>query len=80
MRVRFSRIEWDTDGEVVDLPTEVILDDVDPETDLEEEAADLLSDKYGWLVKSVSYEVLPDDQAEPSPVGSNTSFVQRSTT
>ena len=39
-------IEWDTDGEDVDLPSTVkIPDDVAPE-----ETADYLSDQYGWCV------------------------------
>ena len=44
-------IEWDTDGEEVDLPSEVEI----PKDVSEEDMADYLSDKYGWCVKSLGY-------------------------
>lgn len=45
-----ANIEWETDGEDVDLPTEVELPkDID-----DDDIADYLSDKYEWLVKSFS--------------------------
>jgi hypothetical protein len=48
--MKIKNIDWETDGEVVNLPTEVDLPD-----GIEEDAiADALSDEYGWLV--VSYE------------------------
>lgn len=59
MKVRFHDIVWDTDGEQVDLPTEVTLE-VEPDTVLPEEAADTLSDKFGWCVQSVDYTILKD--------------------
>ena len=50
-------IKWETDGEVVELPTEVEVDD-----DLDEdEIADYLSDEYGWLVESFSLPMDNDD-------------------
>lgn len=39
-----SGIIWETDGEVVDLPTEVEVDD----NLSDDEIADYLSDTYGW--------------------------------
>ena len=52
-----SDIKWVTDGEVVDLPTEVEVDD-----DLDEdEIADYLSDEYGWLVESFALPMDDDD-------------------
>jgi hypothetical protein len=52
-----SDIKWETDGEVVDLPTEVEVDD-----DLDEdEIADYLSDEYGWLVESFALPMDDDD-------------------
>lgn len=39
-------IKWDTDDQVVDLPTEVEI----PEGYSEEEVADYLSDEYGYCV------------------------------
>ena len=45
-----SDIIWVTDGEVVELPTEVEVND-----DLsDDEIADYLSDTYGWLVDGFS--------------------------
>lgn len=44
--MRVYNIVWETDGEKVDLPSEV-----DVPNDLEEyDVADYLSDEYGWLV------------------------------
>lgn len=52
-----SDIKWVTDGEVVELPTEVEVDD-----DLDEdEIADYLSDEYGWLVESFALPMDDDD-------------------
>jgi len=54
-------IEWETDGEEIDLPNEVILPDGicscqckdAPECDCNYESINnYLSDKYGWLVKN----------------------------
>lgn len=56
MKVKVFGIVWDTDGEDVDLPSEVTLE-VSEDTDLENEIADILSDKYGWCVLSVDYSV-----------------------
>jgi len=45
--MKVSDIKWVTDGEVVELPTEVEVND-----DLsDDEIADYLSDTYGWLVE-----------------------------
>ena len=43
-----SNIKWETDGKVVDLPTEVeVADGLN-----NDQIADYLSDTYGWLVDS----------------------------
>lgn len=55
MRIRCFNIEWDTDGEDVDLPNEVIV-----EVDDLEEAADALSDAYEWCVGEFETEILED--------------------
>lgn len=55
MKVRFFDIDWDTDGETEDLPTETTLE-VDDDLDICEEGADVLSDTYGWCVNSFNYE------------------------
>lgn len=41
-------VNWETDGEIVDLPKVVEI----PNYVIDEEIADYLSDKYGWLVNS----------------------------
>lgn len=41
-------VNWETDGEIVDLPEVVEI----PNYVIDEEIADYLSDKYGWLVNS----------------------------
>jgi len=42
--------KWETDGEEIDLPGIVKV----PADIKEEEVADWLSDKYGWLIKSLA--------------------------
>ena len=52
---RAYNIDWDTDGEKVDLPSEVTFemeDDEDPSL----EGANAISDKYGWCVNGFSFE------------------------
>jgi hypothetical protein len=50
-----SDIIWETDGEEIDLPTEVeVADDLD-----DDGVADYLSDTYGWLV--ISFSLPMDD-------------------
>lgn len=50
--MRVYNIDWETDGEVVTLPTEVdVPNDID-----EYDIADYLSDEYGWLVNSFEIE------------------------
>lgn len=52
-----SNIKWETDGEVVGLPTEVeVADGLD-----DDQIADYLSDTYGWLVISFALPMDDDD-------------------
>jgi len=47
--VQFSNIQYDTDGQKLDLPATIdaeMADDFDPDCD----GADLISDKTGWCV------------------------------
>jgi hypothetical protein len=44
-------IDWDTDGEAVNLPASVVIEAED-----EDSIADALSDKYGWCVSSFFIE------------------------
>ena len=46
-----TNIVWDTDDEVLDLPTEEVV-----ECDNEDRISDMLSDMYGWCVESYSID------------------------
>ncbi len=58
--VRFFNIQWDTDGQSANLPTEVTLEISDSDTDIATEGADILSDKYGWCVESFQFKWVPE--------------------
>lgn len=61
--MKATHIDWETDGEVVDLPTEVELPDyLDNATD--DEITDYLSDTYGWLVNGYSLPLRDDEYDE----------------
>ena len=54
-KYKATDIQWDTDGEDVDLPTEVTFemeDDEDPSVD----GANAISDKIGWCLFGFSFE------------------------
>jgi len=62
--MKVTDITWDTDGEDIELPTEVevpndIAHDEDGRID-EDEIADYLSDEYGWCV--ISFSLPTDDE------------------
>ncbi len=64
MHYRVHEIEYDTDGEQVDLPSELVLelgDDADPSLEL----ADAVSDRTGFCVKAFQFEEAP--APGPSP-------------
>jgi hypothetical protein len=64
-------VEWQTDGEDVDLPVTVHLpDDMDPKD--EEEVCEWLSATYGWLVEGYSYQS-DDDYYDDSMDGDHAS-------
>ena len=56
-KINFYNIDWDTDGEEIDLPTDVILT-VDVDVEISLEGADLLSDEYGFCVNSFNFQEL----------------------
>jgi hypothetical protein len=70
MKIRCFDIEWDTDGEEVELPSEVFVDiDIDTEDEDEsletlvnEQGADALSDLHGWCVFGYSWEIVEDQE------------------
>lgn len=55
--MQVSNIKWVTDGEDVDLPTEVEV----PDNMEDDEIADFLSDTYGWLVEGFSLPMDDND-------------------
>lgn len=57
MELKVVNIDWDTDGEEVELPSEVIIDtQAEGIENPEMEVADWLSDRFGWCVNSFSIE------------------------
>ncbi|MCE6959617.1 hypothetical protein LAZ40_11215 [Cereibacter sphaeroides] len=68
MKVRIHDIDWDTEGEEVDLPKEVILDtDKEGIGDVAMEAADWLSDNHGWCVNGFSFNAVEEPDETPDP-------------
>jgi len=66
MKIKTTEIDWDTDGDEI---TESILpQEVEVEVDNEEEITDALSDKYGFCIFSLSYDVIN----KPEPVVKDT--------
>jgi len=60
MKIRTTSIDWDTDGEEVDLPQVVTLIINDEDMENHTAVADALSDNLGWCVNSVEYEAVAD--------------------
>lgn len=60
MKVRFTKIEWDTDGEVIpELPIEIEQGfDFNNEEGLEDFLSDWLSDAYGFCHFGFEYEIV----------------------
>ena len=61
--IRLFNIQWDTDDQHVDLPSEqlVVAEDFNPD-----DAADLLSDQYGYCVLGCSFKVLDNPRLSES--------------
>ena len=57
VEVEISDIEWDTDGEDVELPRSVRLM-MNYSENVEDTLADRLSDEYGWCVRSCTWRKL----------------------
>lgn len=60
--VKAFNIQWDTDGEGIDLPSEAFFK-VDNDFDLNEGLADLLSDEYNFCVDYAEYEVVAETES-----------------
>jgi hypothetical protein len=56
-KVHFYNIDYDTDGESINSPTELTLE-VDEDIDVSLEGADYISDETGFCVNSFSFEIL----------------------
>jgi len=56
MKIRAFNIQYDTPNQN-DLPAELFFD-VDNDTDIDDELADMISDETGWCVISAEYEVI----------------------
>jgi hypothetical protein len=75
-KIRFIDIDYDTDGEKVDLPKtleSVFEEDFDPEMD----GADYISDETGWCVFGFRWEEIkeePNDEPKVSEVGAKDVF------
>lgn len=54
--IKFTNIDYDTDGEKVDLPSELTIEVEDDEIDPSNEGADLISDETGWCVNHFDWE------------------------
>ena len=61
-KVKFTNIAWDQEN--AELPKEVTLEVDEIDSDFDIDGADLLSDEYGYLVKSYSYEILTRNEDE----------------
>ncbi len=58
MKIHFFNIQWDTDGEIVNLPNEIVMTIEDEDMDIGLEGADILSDKFGWCVNSFDFKIV----------------------
>jgi len=58
-QIVFYSIDWETDGEKIDLPKNVTVDlsKFDKDTDFSLEGADFLSNEYGWLVNNFKFKL-----------------------
>lgn len=57
IKIKCSDIEWDTDGQEVDLPTEVVIEVSQAEWEDDDTlAADTLSDEHGFCIKALVTE------------------------
>jgi hypothetical protein len=57
MKVKASNIDWDTDGETLALPNEVMVD-MDEDAEISIEIADAISDRYGFCINSLVFEIV----------------------
>ena len=57
MKVKVMNIDWDTDGESVDLPTQVEID-MNADSEFPFYIADAVSDRYGFCINSLTFEIV----------------------
>jgi hypothetical protein len=68
MKIILSEIDYDTDGEDIDLPKEIVTspeemgydesEDGDLEEYIAEHGADYISDTTGWLVEGFNFKIV----------------------
>lgn len=65
-----TNIKWDTDGQKVALPTNVLVE-TDPQDVADDDGhlADVLSDEFGWCVSSLDAEPLPPTETPSDYAG-----------
>lgn len=59
MKIRVYNIQYDTDGETVELPPELFFI-VDKDCVLSEDVADMISDKTGWCILGYDWNIIED--------------------
>jgi hypothetical protein len=60
--IKAFNIQWDTNGEGIDLPSEAFFN-VDDNFDISEGLSDLLSDEYNFCVDYAEYEVVAETES-----------------
>jgi hypothetical protein len=61
-KIKVTDIEWDVDNEedLCDLPIDLEFNFPDS-CNIEEDLADAISDAYGFAIKNLSYEIIPEE-------------------
>lgn len=60
--IKAFNIEWDTEGQEIDLPKEAFFQ-VDDDFDCDEGLADLLTDEYNFCVNYAQYEIVAETES-----------------
>ncbi len=74
IRILVSNIEWDTDGEDIDLPSEVLITNPNKEmvqsvedNDYADEIGDFLSDEYGFCLYGFTADLVVGEVGDAIP-------------
>ncbi|MEN8248903.1 MAG: hypothetical protein ABFS32_08220 [Bacteroidota bacterium] len=67
---RIYDVDWETDGQTIDLPQdfliEIEVEKWDTKEDIEDILMDRISDESGWLHNGFCYELIDDDKLKDS--------------